>query len=365
MRDLRIFSLICVVLGGMGQGVIAPKLPELFDKSTKLAFDSGISATLMYLGIFLSTFTYGKLADEGKVHWLLSPGLIVYSLILVLLGVTHSTVGLFFLRFLEGLAISAVFVAADFILGRLSEKNVRGQWLSYYGVALSIGLLLGPMIALFFHSPLRPLLIVASVTFIFGLLAHNRKVPRIGNISRTKTKLKYAPLIVGSAYGYLEASLVAVFPVLALTDFQVTPEYCLVAVIISAALSSVFWGIFSDKFGSERTVITLLITLLFGSLLFFLEGNHIPKLYMAFLSCSLFGITAGGLYTAGFSWLLKTLPESQYGYASGAFARAYGIGSLMGPLLTGILAQQLASKGLFLSIAMSTAFCFLFILKLR
>ena len=74
-RDPRILALLCVLLGGMGQGVVAPKLPELLSGSGHLALASGFSAAVMYFGIFISTYRYGELADRGKVHWLMSLGL--------------------------------------------------------------------------------------------------------------------------------------------------------------------------------------------------------------------------------------------------------------------------------------------------
>jgi MFS family permease len=70
-----------------------------------------------------------------------------------------------------------------------------------------------------------------------------------------------------------------------------------------------------------------------------------------FASCVFFGVAAGGLYPVGFAWLLEGMPESQYGYASGAFARAYGLGSLVGPLACGWLAESFGARGLFGAIA--------------
>ena len=56
---------------------------------------------------------------------------------------------------------------------------------------------------------------------------------------------------------------------------------------------------------------------------------------------------AGGLYPVAFAWLLEGLPEARYGHASGSFARAYGLGSLAGPLAAGLAAQGYQSAGLF------------------
>lgn len=355
----RIFVLVAVLLGGMGQGVVAPKLPELLAGSGSwLVLSSGLSATLMYFGVFVSTYYYGRRADRGGVHWLLGLGLLAYGATLLCLGRCTTPTSIFGLRFLEGLAISAVYVAADFVLGRLSKPNERGQWLSYYGVALSCGLLLGPALALgssaiiFSSSAFLPLAIVAALVFCLAIPAFAVRVPKLLDEPTLATQaVAAAPLFSGAVYGFMEAGLVAVFPVLAVREFNVRPEYCLLTVIVSAALSSVGWGYAADHRGAGKTVRELLVFLAAGTATLGLcrvfLGNHAA----AYASCVFFGLVAGGLYPVGFSWLLEGMPENQYGFASGSFARAYGLGSLFGPLTLGWASQYFGSRGLFWGIA--------------
>ncbi len=364
MNNPRIFVLIAVLLGGMGQGVVAPKLPELLHESGALFLSSGISATLMYFAIFISTFKYGSLADRGRVHLLLGLGLLFYAASLLALGVAPSQNVVFAVRFFEGLAMSAIFVAADFVLGRLSAPKERGQWLSYYGVALSIGLLLGPTLALvsgklgstmglaprLASSPLFPLAVVATLALGLCVPGFFTRVPAISDASPLILKPNLGALIAGAVYGFMEAALVAVFPVLALKEFHVVPEYCLLTVILSAAVSSVVWGTLADQKGPAKIATLLVALLAVGCAGFTVIGllNPAPNsTAIAFGSCIFFGTLAGGLYPVGFAWLLEGLPESAYGFASGSFARAYGLGSLSGPLMIGAAAQYFGAAGLF------------------
>ncbi|MBI3555543.1 MAG: MFS transporter [Deltaproteobacteria bacterium] len=361
MNNPRIFVLIAVLLGGMGQGVVAPKLPELLHESGALFLSSGISATLMYFAIFISTFKYGTLADRGKVHLLLGFGLLFYAGSLLALGLAPNQGVVFAVRFVEGLAMSAVFVAADFVLGRLSAASERAQWLSYYGVALSIGLLLGPTLALvsgklgatvglrdeLASSPLFPLGIVAAFSVALCAPGFLTRVAPIENDGAGTPPLHRGALLTGVVYGFMEAALVAVFPVLAVKEFHVRPEYCLLTVILSAAVSSVVWGYLADKRGAAPIATLLVGGLAVGCAAFALGHATLGPSPTAFGGCIFFGILAGGLYPVGFAWLLEGLPESAYGYASGGFARAYGLGSLSGPLAVGAAAQYFGSTGLF------------------
>jgi MFS family permease len=349
--DLRIFALLTVALGGMGQGVVAPQMPELLEPD-RLTFFSGIAAALMYFGIFVSTKSYGKWADEGKVGPVMGFSLAGYALTLVGLANAHSNVALFAIRFAEGLCLSGVYVSADYLLGTLSPPEKRGQWLSYYGIALSAGLLLGPLSVVLARTgegvELKPIFGVAVLSVLLAISALRMKVPKIPEEAdgAENPVLNRTALFSGAIYGYMEAGIVAVLPVIAVQELHAKPEYCLVVVILSAALSSVFWGTASDRVGARKILVSLMMLLTLGPVLSFFVGHAMPDGLSAYPACVLFGILAGGLYPVAFSWLLSGLRESHYGLASGSFARAYGMGSLLGPLMAGVFGQRLGFTGL-------------------
>ena len=359
---MRVFVLLCTALGGMGQGVVAPRMPELLGDSSHLTLATGLSAGLMYLGIFLSTRFYGRLADRGRVHWLLGPGLLAYAAILLALGTVTAPLGLFALRLIEGLALSAIFVAADFALGRLSTAGERARWLSFYGIALSAGLLLGPALSLgvprlaralafsphLAASPLLALGPVALLAFAFGLAALPRRIPAARS-APAKVPMPAAPLRAGAAYGFMEAGLVAVFPALAVKQFAIAPELSLLLVIATAGVSALPWGLLAERVGAAPATRALLALLAGGPLVLAAWSSTTAPTdaLPAYVGCICFGLIAGGLYPVAFAWLLETVSESSYGEASGAFARAYGLGSLAGPLILGVAAEIWGSAGLF------------------
>ena len=364
--DHRYYALACVALGGMGQGVVAPNLSMLLKNSKVALADSGIGAGLLYLGIFLSTYLYGKMADRGKVHLLFAAGLLVYSITLFLLGIAGGSSAAFFLiRFVEGLAISAVFVAGDFVLGRLSKEHERARWLSYYGVALSIGLLVGPALSLFaakifnHRSPAITLGLVAGGAVLLAGASFRVRVESLRDVDSSSIKWPTGPLVSGASYGFMEAGVVAVFPILAATDLSVTPEYCLIAIIISAALSSIVFGELAERVDSSVLVRLLLLGMSAGFLALTLILHRVSPVTWAYSAGAFIGILAGGLYPLGFDWLLKRVPASEYGNASGAFARAYGLGSLLGPFALGYSTQFAHAAGMSAPLAVVGILAFL------
>ncbi len=368
----RIFALLCTALGGLGQGIVAPRTPELLGASTRLAWESGISATLMYLGIFVSTFGFGRLADRGQVHRLLCWGLLIYGATLVGLSWVSGSIGFYGLRWVEGVAISAVFVSSDFLLGRLSAAHERGRWLSYYGVALSLGLLAGPLVSLIWrwapenaaiHGPFLSAALIACILAPFAL--QKIKVPQntlpslLPPLSFLRTGL--GPLSAGMLYGFFEAALVAILPVLALSEFHLSAEITLVAIILCAAASSVPWGMCSDRFHPSKTVGTLLLIACAAPLLLSVaKENHA---LLSWGSCISFGVIAGGLYPSAFSWLLEKSPVAEYGSASGAFTRAYGLGSLLGPFLGGWVVEKNGYAGFLLLLSGAAFIALIFYVK--
>ncbi len=347
---MRIFVLLCVFLGGLGQGVVNPKLPELLADHVRLALDSGVSASLMYLGIFAASFLYGRLADRGYIFRLMAAGLFLYSVVLVLFCLAKSKEAVFALRLFEGLGLSAIFVSADVVLCRKSGDEERGRWLSYYGVALSLGLLSGPLAVLLVEglragSALAPTLIgLAVLTALFGALSLRfRLTAHPDGLEETKA-LRRSATAAAAIYGFLEAGLVAVLAALVVEKFQASTEKVFLALLLSAAPASLFWGWLIDRIGGRKALrVVFLVFTLSEACLLLAPSNPLTP----FLAAAVFGVAAGGIYPAGFAWLVEGCSPSQYGYASGLFTRAYGFGSLLGPLCFGLAIEEAGERGFF------------------
>jgi MFS family permease len=356
---MRMFVLLCVFLGGLGQGVVNPKLPELLSDHSRLALDSGISASLMYLGIFAASFLYGRLADRGGTFRLLAGGLLLYSAVLFLFAKANSREMVFALRLVEGLALSAVYVSADVVLCRASKDEERGRWLSYYGVALSIGLLAGPATTLIAErftagSALSPTLVALAVVTLLcaGACFAFRLPPAVNHAGDSGIERKAA--LAATLYGFLEAGLVAVLAAVVVKYFLASAERVFIALLLSAVPASLFWGWLIDRIGGRQTLRWVFFTFVVTQAI--LLCHLVPANILPYAAAASFGIAAGGIYPAGFAWLVQNCGPAQYGYASGLFTRAYGLGSLFGPLAFGFAVEWGGAVGFFaLALALGLA----------
>ncbi len=215
--------LIAVLLGGMGQGVVAPKLPELLHESGALYLSSGISATLMYFAIFISTFKYGSLADEGKVHLAAGPWPALLRRFTPGSGLAPNQEHSLRIAFRRRPVRCAPSLSPPISCweGYLPHSE-RGQWLAYYGVALSIGLLLGPALALAATNTvgtaaglppgLRPrrFFLWVSLRALSALLMSGQVFSRVCPSSRPRPRvicvLTPGALITGGVYGFMGGS---------------------------------------------------------------------------------------------------------------------------------------------------------------
>ena len=360
MKDFRKVALFMVFLGGMGQGILSPQIPELVGESGSVAWNSGLSASFLYAGIFFSSFIFGRWADQGKLKQLFLGGLLAYAFSLIGLSFSQALWSLFTLRLSEGISICAIFLGADYVLGRYSSLETRGKWLSFYGVALSLGLLTGPLVSLVAQragfSFALPLWILSSALLFTAVIVSDASFPKFEATGRPKPRLKNGPLGVGASYGFLESSLIALFPVLALNFFHLTPEWCLVITLVVAGAFSYPIGVWIDR-GGARTVARasfLLLAIASGVLALWSRVNVGPGL--AYLSCAVFGISAAALYPSGFAGLLLDVEPEDYGYASGSFSRFYGAGSLLGPFFTGVCTQLWGASGFYFVLAICGLF---------
>ena len=274
---------------------------------------------------------------------------------------------LMILRFVEGVSISAILVSADYLLGRLSSEKERGLWLSFYGVALSVGLLLGPMITLFLGMNLGLWGVAVSALLISILSFKKISIPT--EDQSVASQLFSPPLLIAALYGFLEASLVAIVPLISIEYFHQKPQWILVAAILAAAIASIPLGWLGDRFKPRRIVVFLLAFLALVDLLYGAIWSSFPEgvtsQFIIFSIPVFFGILCGGFYPLGFAWLLEGYSSDQYGLASGRFTRYYGAGSLAGPLILSLIYDRYHLAGFFYALSVLGISSWLFIFLWR
>ena len=118
----------------------------------------------------------------------------------------------------------------------------------------------------------------------------------------------------------------------------------LTAYLLGNLVSTPISGKLSDMFGRKPVVLFGLIVFVLGSLLcgiatdgWFLIGARAIK-----------GIGAGVILTTSFASISDLFPSNERGRYLGLFGAVYGLSSIVGPLLGGLLTDQLGWRSIFL-----------------
>ena len=181
---------------------------------------------------------------------------------------------------------------------------------------------------------------------------HSRDHQIPGLVSGLSAKL-VTPVSGGMLYGYLMSSLVTLFPLYLNRRGveEVQTGGIITAVIVGTIVSQVPIARAADRFG-KRPV--LLASAIFLSGLFWLMTMHSAPLFFVCVG-ALIGASAGSLYPVALAIIGGSVIPERLGTATALFSLAFGIGSLAGPAMSGLVMDHFGDAWLFRVAAILTA----------
>ena len=113
--------------------------------------------------------------------------------------------------------------------------------------------------------------------------------------------------------------------------------------MISTAVSTPVWGKLSDTLGRRRIFVIVVIAFLSGSILCGLSRTMLQLIIFRAIQ----GIGAGGLVSVPFSLISTVFPTGERGKALGFLSSAWGISSVLGPLIGSFIVEHFAWQWVF------------------
>jgi MFS family permease len=345
LSDSKAFSAIYLSVGlsYLGVGLVAPLIPILLGEHGENSFLVGLIGSTMFAAFTLASFPVGALTDRIGPKPVLLGGLMVYGIAILLFAFINQTSLFFVVRAIEGVGASAISVATETMINRLSEHGERARKMSYYALSVGIGWAAGPETGalLFGIRPSVPFIGCFVLSVIAALLAGLliRNAPPGSNhgehvFSVLSTRI-IVPISAGAVYGYLMSSLVTLFPLYLKRDMDVSEigmAGIITSVIIGTIVSQIPIGRAADRFGKRKT---LLVCAILTSGVFGLMSFHSDwKLFLA--TGMLAGALAGSLYPIALALIGQVVRKERLGAATSTFSLAFGVGSLIGPSASGL-----------------------------
>ncbi|ANU18846.1 MFS transporter [Planococcus plakortidis] len=358
----RFWILVAIVsISGFSQGMLLPLIAVIFEQDGVSSALNGLSATGLYIGIIaVAPFMEPQLRKFGFKPLILVGGAMVI-LALLSFPLWKSVLFWFVLRILIGVGDQALHFSTQTWITSTSPHHKLGRNIAIYGMSFSVGFGAGPLfvplVEVFEALPfiISGVLCLISWSLVFFLRndfpEHSASsMGAKGTLQRFRTALVigWVAFLPPLGYGFLEASLSAIYPVYALRQsFDISMvSYILAAFSIGAIATQLPLGELSDRIGRKKV---LMIALSGGGLSFlvatFFESN-------AWLTLALFvvaGMFVGSTFSLGISYMTDLMPKELLPTGNLLCGVAFSVGSLIGP----------AAGGLFLEVTEQLSFLLL------
>ncbi len=348
----RFWTLVIIVsISGFSQGMLLPLISIIFETDGISSMLNGLNATGLYIGtLLISPFVEQPLRKFGYKPIIILGGAIVF-ISLLMFPLWKHVMFWFILRLLIGIGDHCLHYATQTWLTSTAPEGKLGKSMAIYGLSFGVGFAVGPLMTPlvrvseslpFIVSSILCLIAWSLVFFIQNerpeVLAGDAK--ESNSFTRYKLSFKYAwiAFLPPFAYGALETSLNALFPVYALRmDFDLT----MVSIILSAfsiggIITQVPLGLLGDRIGRRNV---LLISLFVGTIGFgigsFLEFSEI-LVTVVFFICGMF---LGSIFSLGITYMADLTPKELLPTGNLLCGIFFSLGSLMGPFIGGLYLQ--------------------------
>lgn len=378
-RNIRTAYVVCGMTGtayGMVTAVVAVYLnkvrhiDELVIGELAMFFSFGIAACSVPMGLLIKRLS---------PRTMLALALLGYAGATALFPFMQTFTGLATARGLDGAFSVGVWVSLETILLMRTTTQHRGLITSLYTISMAFGYGAGSIVGWLIMKmyPIPNVFVgaglFATVAAMIGFVFLQRDIqpipgsshvedhptPEASSIGRPALgslywKIKTA-CIPTFTYGYFQASLVLFLPLFLIEARHVPKEDTSLLVGCFAggmAASVVFVGRFGDKFGHLKTVRSLagLGVLLTASLVF------LPSYALVALCVLLAGASLAPIWPLSLALQSLIVDPRDFSRSNALLNGSYGLGTLMGPLVSGYLFKYYGGEVMFLHIAVLWAF---------
>jgi MFS family permease len=311
--------------------------------------------------VLLGASVTGRLAGRFGTTRLMQGCLLSAALSVVLLALVQSYPVWVLLRLMIGVALTMVFILGESWINQLAIDAWRGRLVALYGTGYALSQLSGPLLLGAIGTAGDQGFWLGTCLLIGGalLLLGRSGAPRVDADSASGRGLlgfcQRLPAIAWAVmlFAAFESMVLTLLPIYGLRQ-GFSEEHALLivsVVVIGDALLQLPLGFLADRLSRLHLFAGCGVVLMLSSLAIPLL-LHGPAIWLVLV---LFGASAGGLFTLALILIGERYRDDQLVRANAHVSQLWGLGCLLGPLLTGAASQWVTGHALPLLLAFGAA----------
>lgn len=347
-----IASIVAIGVFCLTLGLSYPLLALILERMGISTAVIGLNAAMTPLGIIVSSPFIPPLARRFGAWHTCVISLILTAVLLLALAAFRDVTTWFVLRFLLGIANTAIFITSEAWINQLAQPDIRGRIIGLYTTVAAAGFALGPLVIALIGSQGWLPFVVSLLGILLALpciVMAKHHLPEFQDTQDISTWsfIKLAPLLLlaVSLAALFDQVMVSLLPIYGLRHgiTEAMAATMLMVLITGNIFLQMPIGWLADHFSRRH----LLGCLSFGSvagsiLLVFLIGESILLWPMLFF----WGAVAFGTYTVAMVELGDRFKGGLLLAGNSAFGIMWGIGGIVGPSIAGSAMDLMGPEGL-------------------
>ncbi|MDM5186159.1 MFS transporter [Bacillus sp. DX4.1] len=335
--------------------LLMPTLPifikQLGGSESQVGFIIGV---FTISAVILRPIIGGLMDRYGRRLFIIS-GLLFFAITMYFYDWVTGVIFLVVLRILHGISWAIATTSIGTAVTDVIPQSRRGEGMGWYGLAMTLGMALGPVLGLWviksfsFHYLF---LLCTGLALVAFILALGTKIPAIQHASKKpisffeKTLL---PIAIVTFFLSLTFGGITTFLPLFAAKIQVNAGTFFLVYAVTLTVVRPFAGKVSDKYGEGIIIIPALFTLI-SALLVLAMTNGIVGLV---ITAILYGIGFGSAQPALQVAMIRLASPEKRGIANATFFTAFDLGIGLGSILLGFVSQLMGYQMLFIVCAIS------------
>ncbi|MGX5724118.1 MFS transporter [Metapseudomonas otitidis] len=350
-----------VISIGLALGVTMPLVSLRLESWHYGSFAIGVMAATPAVGVLLGASLAGRLAARFGTVPLMQLCLLLGAASVALLALVQSYPVWLLLRLFIGVALTVVFILGESWINQLAVEQWRGRLVALYGTGYALSQLSGPLLLTLLGSDTDRGFWTGTGLLIGGslLLLGRGGAPQVDEHGASGRGLwvfcQRMPTIAWAVvlFAAFEAMMLTLLPVYGLRQ-GFTQEVALLmasVVVVGDAALQLPIGWMADRVPRRALFRACGLALLVSSL-------SVPLVLHTVLIWPVwvvFGASAGGLFTLALILIGERFRDDELVRANAHVAQLWGIGCLIGPLVTGAASQWISGHALPLMMAVGAA----------